>query len=432
MIENYCDIQEKFNKAISYSQHIKLEDLRTDQLFSQWATNKEKFYKAFGNKLIYELSEPVSFALSENFKDKTFDKFLDFVFFKYDRSLILQQFLIDNKEAFFDNKVTFIKEEYPKDINIGMKISKAFKFFVSKRDLKYIQEEYSRILQVKSITGTLCLSIHPLDYITISENNDNWRSCHALDGEYRAGNLNYMADKTTVIAYLKHKEDSVLERLGSLEWNSKKWRCLLFISEYNNMIAMGKHYPFFLPNIIPFLDIALKKTKLDETTNFIYHSYWQKAIDHIKTEIISEKGEIEEVDFRLDKRFIKNIYSGLLKSLDKMIEENEYKCYYNDLFYSSDYLPFIKKNDFALMKNAQLPMRIGEDVYCLSCGEKILHYEDSMICEHCAVTKTDLEADGVSICPICGSRFVTDEGSWTTKYNDWEDFVCSTCFNALN
>lgn len=430
MIENYCDIQEQFNKAISYSQHINLEDLQTDQLFSQWATNKEKFYKAFGNKLIYELSEPVSFALSENFKDKTFDNFLDFIF-KYDTSPSLNHFLIDNKEAFFDNKVAFIKEEYPKEINIGMKISKAFKFFVSKRDLKYIQEEYSRILQVKSITGTLCLSIHPLDYITVSENNDNWRSCHALNGEYRAGNLNYMADKTTVIAYLKHKEDSVLERLGSLEWNSKKWRCLLFFSEHNNMIAMGKHYPFFLPNIIPFLDMVLEKAKIDETRSFIYNGYWQRAIDHIQTEVISEKGEVEEKNFPLDKRYIKNTYTGLLKTLNKFILENEHRCYYNDLLYSSDYLPFIKKNDYALLRNKELPIQIGEDVYCLSCGERVLHYEDSMICEHCAVTKTDLEAGGVSICPICGSRFITDEGCWTTKYNNnWEDFVCPTCLNA--
>ena len=27
------------------------------------------------------------------------------------------------------------------------------------------------------------------DYLSLSENAFNWRSCHALDGEYRAGNL---------------------------------------------------------------------------------------------------------------------------------------------------------------------------------------------------------------------------------------------------
>ena len=40
--------------------------------------------------------------------------------------------------------------------------------------------------------GYLYLSIHPLDYLSISETNHGWRSCHALDGEYRNGNLSYL------------------------------------------------------------------------------------------------------------------------------------------------------------------------------------------------------------------------------------------------
>ena len=47
------------------------------------------------------------------------------------------------------------------------------------------------ILQDVKVSGDLVLSVHPLDYLSISDNNHNWYSCHSLDGEYGAGNLGY-------------------------------------------------------------------------------------------------------------------------------------------------------------------------------------------------------------------------------------------------
>ena len=73
--------------------------------------------------------------------------------------------------------------------------------------------------------------MHPLDYLSLSENTYNWRSCHSLDGEYRAGNLSYMMDKSTVICYLKSNDDVILSNFGpEVKWNSKKWRVLLYFS----------------------------------------------------------------------------------------------------------------------------------------------------------------------------------------------------------
>ena len=84
-----------------------------------------------------------------------------------------------------------------------MKLVRAFKFFETDKELlNEIQSVASMIIQEDKIEGTLCLSVHPLDFISSSENTHNWRSCHALDGEYRAGNLSYMLDKTTVMCYL--------------------------------------------------------------------------------------------------------------------------------------------------------------------------------------------------------------------------------------
>ena len=36
---------------------------------------------------------------------------------------------------------------------------------------------HSRILNTKTLKGTLCLSIHPMDYMTMSDNTYDWSSC---------------------------------------------------------------------------------------------------------------------------------------------------------------------------------------------------------------------------------------------------------------
>ena len=71
--------------------------------------------------------------------------------------------------------------------------------------------KHSQILNKKRLKGTLCLSIHPLDYITISDNNCDWDSCMTwtgddCPGEYRLGTLEMMNSPSVVVAYLDSKE----------------------------------------------------------------------------------------------------------------------------------------------------------------------------------------------------------------------------------
>ena len=104
---------------------------------------------------------------------------------------------------------------------------------------------YNSNIQENKVTGTLCFSVHPLDFLSSSENNYNWRSCHALDGEYRAGNLSYMLDKSTIICYLKGAEKVKLPLFPEyIPWNNKKWRVLLHFSENWDIIFAGRQYPF--------------------------------------------------------------------------------------------------------------------------------------------------------------------------------------------
>lgn len=209
-----------------------------DELIENWYKAKEKFIRHFGGTPIYEVGK-VSFHLSVDQKRSRVNDFVDRVVNTYGNGR-LGDFINDNLDGFFDNQVVKDYENIPR----GMKLVKAFKFFEphSKTTLERLQNEASRIIQEDKIEGILCLSVHPLDFLSSSENTYNWRSCHALDGEYRAGNLSYMCDESTIMCYLKTEAgDMKLEHFpANVRWNSKKWRMLLHFSENTDMIMAGR------------------------------------------------------------------------------------------------------------------------------------------------------------------------------------------------
>jgi hypothetical protein len=102
--------------------------------------------------------------------------------------------------------------------------------------------EHSRILNQKKLKGTLCLSIHPMDYITISDNANNWSSCMSWmeDGDYRMGTVEMLNSPNVVVAYLKSDKHEFT--WGSNSWNSKMWRTLLIVDP--KLLISVKSYPF--------------------------------------------------------------------------------------------------------------------------------------------------------------------------------------------
>lgn len=63
----------------------------------------------------------------------------------------------------------------------------------------------SRHTNQKELHGNLCLSIHPLDYMTMSDNDSGWDSCMswAKKGDYRAGTVEMMNSPYVVVAYVE-------------------------------------------------------------------------------------------------------------------------------------------------------------------------------------------------------------------------------------
>ena len=239
----YKDIQEQFNKVIAYSQGI-LEP-NTDKLFADWLEAKRDFIEAFGGQLIYEIPEKISFELGSKEKELRLEDLVLMIENRYGNG-DLADFIRANKEGFFSNQVVENYQYGIATIPKGMKLIRAFKFFEdNSMALEAMQNAASMIIQEDKVEGYLCLSVHPLDFLSTSENTHNWRSCHALDGEYRSGNLSHMVDRATFICYLKSSRQEKLPNFpNDVPWNSKKWRVLFYMSDRWDMIFAGRQYPF--------------------------------------------------------------------------------------------------------------------------------------------------------------------------------------------
>ena len=107
--------------------------------------------------------------------------------------------------------------------------------------------EHSRFLNQKSLEGTLCLSIHPLDYYTMSDNAYGWNSCmNWMDsGCYRMGTVEMANSPYVIVAYFKGSKKLKFNNPKdgeTLYWNSKKWRELFIVDQ--KAITGIKGYPY--------------------------------------------------------------------------------------------------------------------------------------------------------------------------------------------
>lgn len=101
---------------------------------------------------------------------------------------------------------------------------------------------HSQILNDKKVKGEMYLSIHPMDYMTMSDNDCGWDSCMSWqhDGGYRQGTVEMMNSPTVIVAYMKtDKEDYTID---DITWNNKKWRQLYVVDK--DAIVAVKDYPY--------------------------------------------------------------------------------------------------------------------------------------------------------------------------------------------
>ena len=350
-----------------------------------WASAKTDLYDLLGHQLT--VSKTVTYEESFEYLERMFDSsrptnqvlckfrtFMDNIAFT-DTPSVLKPYihelisylgvgvncLIENKykgKSFkieFPNDTTLSIQNGMKAIKVMDKINKIY-HYCTEKEFEEFRIYHSQILNQKKLTGKLVLSIHPLDYLTMSDNKCGWSSCMSWkkQGCYRMGTVEMMNSPMVVVAYLDSKEPMMI---GDLPWSNKKWRQLFVVND--KCIASVKGYPYKNSN--------LTKTALELLVNL--------AEENLGIKYTNQKTDEEVV----------------------ITEENFYTTFmYNDFNYTDDC--YIYEN--TEIKSLSYPViNYSGMAECMCCGEKIGWFDysneeaDFLSCKKCLKENT---------CHYCG------------------------------
>lgn len=427
-------MENQIREVIQYSQDLNLDLPHINEWIKDWKKAKEVFLYKMGGNPICELPDEMAFPMTSDIRDQKFDDFITCLsdnICLYDGSLYY--FLKEQKDGFFDNKV--IKSYCLPDGRIipeGMKIGKAIRTFFQDRysieELDKLISDMSMIIQENAIKGKLCISVHPLDFLSSSENNHSWRSCHALDGDYRAGNISYMLDNCTVIAYLKsNKPDCKLPRFpDSVPWNNKKWRCLLHFDFERGIVWAGRQYPFASDNILDTVKMLLAKYNYFCNHSLISSYNTGKWFDNVKKDSADVNGHTVDL-------FQPHIFSdGMIMPIGSIVKAEKGSLNYNDILHSSCYNPKylifdIRQHNLNFYNtDFNNPLIIGKSCKCPQCGKNTIESSEHFLCTDCRLNETNEDSDEIGYCVQCGRHIIRDP-----EFSFSDEYYCKDCFNSL-
>ena len=415
----------KVARVIEYSQEM--AECNIHNLQREWEINKEFFLAVTNGEPIIEVEEPITIPMDAETREKKLRAFCEMVSCS---NAEMGYFLQMNFDGLNENKVIHeFHTEEGEVIPPGIKIGKALgRYFpnCSESFVFQIQNELSRLIQETKITGKLCLSVHPLDFLSSSENNHGWRSCHALDGEYRAGNLSYMTDSCTFIAYLKSdKEDCKLPRFPSdVPWNDKKWRCLFHVDTNNKMLWMGRHYPMRLDGVVSIVEKVLSHKMNFFESPVLENKLWSSFFAALNWRTVVQ-GEVDtpEGEFYVNPTvFIRET----ARPLFQYVKDVENPLHFNDILRSSVYKPQFSEYGFKSGR-AVKAMVVGHSVLCPCCGERFIESSEAMMCDTCLLENTDY-VDGETIvrCAECGERIMASSAIGASG-----EYFCQYCADTV-
>ena len=263
-----------------------------DKWLEQWSHSKQRLYKFLGNQFIKkipfecnkdkktlntEISNLVNwhpfsrfeytnfyyqYICTEGTKDE--NNYSESVFNFFRQFLNLDNILCRDGDLAYGIKFKFPNKnktlQIPKTIQPMRALVKIVEYFKDDFEFKDFEDfriKHSMILNDKSIKGELCISIHPFDFITMSDNASNWQSCMNWmnQGCYHTGTIECMNANNVVCCYLEAKNR--FEFAEDAYWNSKRWRILAYVNK--DIICMGKAYPYAHEDMNSFFLRELKK-----------------------------------------------------------------------------------------------------------------------------------------------------------------------------
>lgn len=270
------------------------------KVLTPWSQEKTNLYNLLGHNFI--ISKEIEYDVDtfnnlDDYKIKTFfrnyrikigdsiDNFDDICFLDRFTQVWNLKYL---PKDLCPEKVTFENNGKKIVINPGEKMMRVFNKIASLYNINGYEE--FRIACSKSTQKKkekVYLSIHPLDYMTMSDNNCNWSSCMSWKRRagYRAGTIEMMNSPYVIEAY------TLGEAKGDDNWNNKKWRSQ-FLVVNNVIITKIKSYPYQCKSLEEFIlnwlaDLSKKNLdiKYNETivetcklpiifkTNYMYNDF---------------------------------------------------------------------------------------------------------------------------------------------------------------
>ena len=295
-----------------------------------------------------------------------------------------------------DKKIQIQKESKP--VKILSKVVSALNF-----DIEIFEKfriAHSVILNDKYIKGELCLSIHPMDYMTMSDSGYDWSSCMSWmrDGEYHRGTVEMMTSPSVVVVYLKGSR----EYIEDIKWNTKKWRCLYIVTP--EFITSIKAYPYENSDLeklgLNFLvETIEEKTSICYRKDYCRYNYYDNDLpcDHNYMLTLFDNNKIEvEFDFSTDDMYNDfGARAGCWATINSTINEERFISY-----------------------------NYSGPTVCMSCGAINACYDDEN--SPCLLTCNDCYVDNRIYCECCGERIYDGDESYSTL--DMVGPICENCY----
>ena len=401
-IEDVCGSPAPIENVLTYWNSAKI----SGNLYKLLGKNLMIHKDIVSEKSRYEMENAIENLLYSRkvfikaWRDFIYEKFLDFkldlenpefvMYYNMDQ-LMLKDALISNV---YDGETFFV--DFPNGdkykVQKGCKISKALGKIADAFKIPGYEEfriAHSQILNEKQLKGTMTLSIHPLDYATMSDNDCDWSSCMSWreDGEYRRGTVEMMNSPCVIIAYLNASDKMPMG--NDQYWSNKKWRELFIVN--NGAIIGIKGYPYWNRN--------LEKNALDWIKELAEKNLDNKYTEYMYTIHAPNNGckvKVEELDT--------DIHVSLWT--DAMYNDcyDDHVCYFG--------VNFVKENkEFRLNYSG-----VSECMWCGYVGNDFSH-EGSLACSVC---------DDELYCTRCGERIYEDDAYWVNG-----EAYCSYCYDEL-
>lgn len=279
-------------------------------------------------------------------------------------------------------------------------MSKASKFFPSE-SIKFVIDQmittisFLIALEPKKLTenSTFVLSIHPMDYLTMSLNDCNWSSCASPEGEHFESAWSTMIDTVTMVAYLKSDKSDV--KIGDNFWNNKKLRFLVhWDQERPEFIVCNKIYPM---KCLDLYDHLIKHINQSIGTDFVLEDR-TLGLQYFHPE--PEGNSLEDYGFYWDNYnegvFIsKEYYTKAIPLLEQYIRVREAYHYPLKMSEIADELGYDYDEIMSVINDTTVEIQIGNELHCLGCGEIT---GNKINCDYCAGRYSNTCYGGCSDC----------------------------------